>query len=231
MPGERREAQPDGGQALLERVRRGADRRGGAVKPLAFACHPAAQPVPLAAQPPSAPPPQQPVTEADPDAPQPKFIWGLLILKFAAGEVFSNFSQWTYSKLTGKPNESKTTTASAIDYLRGKGDTTGGARRRAQPLADPVPGFKERRLIALDRPSTPIVISQGAPNYQGVHISIAGADRRRNITDLRPVKPASRPASASRLRSIVHFGATWCIENINPKGERARSTSGRGATR
>jgi hypothetical protein len=190
------------------------------VKPLAFALAALLlAPLPLAAQQQSAPPPQQPVTEADPDAPQPKFIWGILLIKFAAGEVFSNFTQWTWGKISGKPSENKTMTAQAVDYLRGKSDTTGGAYV-TRNLADPMPGFKETPPITMDRPSTPIVISQGAPNYQGVHISIVGADRAGNITDLRPVNAGFKTGERFKLRAVSTFGGHMIIENINPKGER-----------
>ena len=88
--------------------------------------------LPLAPAPgyPQAPAPQpgaeKPAAAGETPEVQPKFIWGVLILKFVAGEVFSNFAQWTYGKITGKPVEGTTMLASAVDYLRGKGDTTGG---------------------------------------------------------------------------------------------------------
>jgi len=150
---------------------------------------------------------------------EPKFIWGVLLLKFGAGEVFSNFAQWTWSKISGKPSENKTMTAQAIDFLRGKGDTTGGAFI-ARNVADPTPGFRETPPITLERPSTPITITEGAPNYQGVHISIVGADRAGNITDLRPVKAGFKTGERFKLRAVSTFGGYLTIENINPKGER-----------
>jgi len=58
-----------------------------------------------------------------------------------------------WGKISGKPNENKTMTAQAVDYLRGKSDTTGGAYV-ARNLADPVPGFKETHLSAQPAPST-----------------------------------------------------------------------------
>jgi hypothetical protein len=150
---------------------------------------------------------------------EPKFIWGLLILKFAAGEVFSNFAQWTWSKIGGKPSENKTMTAQAVDFLRGKSDTTGGAYV-TRNLADPTPGFRESPPISLERPSTPITVTQGAPNYQGVHISIVGADRAGNITDLRSVKAGFKTGERFKVRAIATFGGYLVIENINPRGER-----------
>jgi len=161
----------------------------------------------------------QPAPQPEGAEVEPKFIWGVLLLKFGAGEVFSNFAQWTWSKISGKPSENKTMTAQAIDFLRGKGDTTGGAFI-ARNVADPTPGFRETPPITLERPSTPITITEGAPNYQGVHISIVGADRAGNITDLRPVKAGFKTGERFKLRAVSTFGGYLTIENINPKGER-----------
>jgi len=161
----------------------------------------------------------QPASQPEAVDVEPKFIWGVLILKFAASEVFSNFAQWTWSKISGKPNENKTMTAQAVDYLRGKSDTTGGAYV-VRNLADPTPGFKESPPISLERPATPIAVSQGAPNYQGVHISIVGADRAGNITDLRSVKAGFKTGERFKMRAIATFGGYLTIENINPRGER-----------
>jgi hypothetical protein len=190
------------------------------MRPLAFVLAASLlAPLPAAAQP-AAQPGEKPAAQADdPEGPQPKFIWGLLLLKFAGGEVFSNFAQWTWSKITGKPSDGKTMTASAIDYLRGKSDTTGGAYV-VRNLADPTPGFRETPPITLERPSTPIIISEGAPNYQGVHISIVGADRAGNITDLRSVQAGFKTGERFKVRAIATFGGYLTIDNINPKGER-----------
>lgn len=172
--------------------------------------------------------PQTPAEAESPDV-QPKFIWGVLILKFVAGEVFSSFSQWTYTKITGKPVEGGSMLASAVDYLRGKSDTTGGAYI-TRGITDGPAGLKDTPQVAIERPSTPITVSDGSPNYQGVHIAIVGTDDKGQITELRSVKAGFRTGERFKLRAISTFGGQLVIENINPKGERRQIYPGeRGA--
>jgi len=160
-----------------------------------------------------------PAAEGEATDVQPKFIWGVLILKFIAGEVLSTFAQWTYTKITGKPVEGGSILATAVGYLRGKSDTSGGAYI-ARGITDGPAGLKETPQIAIERPSTPITVEGGSPNYQGVHIAIVGTDRKGEITELRSVKAGFRTGERFKLRAISTFGGHLVIENINPKGER-----------
>ena len=160
-----------------------------------------------------------PTTEGDAINVEPKFIWGVLIIKFIAGEVLSTFAQWSYTKITGKPVENRSMLASAVDYLRGKSDTSGGAYIQ-RGIADGPAGLKETPQITIERPSTPITVEAGTPNYQGVHIAIVGTDRKGEITELRSVKAGFRTGERFKLRAISTFGGQLVIENINPKGER-----------
>jgi hypothetical protein len=119
--------------------------------------------------------------------------------------------------------------ASAVDYLRGKSDTTGGAYI-ARNISDGPAELKETPQVAIERPSTPITVSDGSPNYQGVHIAIVGTDRNGQITELRSVKAGFRTGERFKLRAISTFGGQLVIENINPKGERRQIYPGeRGA--
>ena len=87
-----------------------------------------------------------------------------------------------------------------------------------------------RTTIRIERPSTPIAVSDGSPNYQGVHIAIVGTDDKGQITELRSVKAGFRTGERFKLRAISTFGGQLMIENINPKGERRQIYPGeRGA--
>jgi hypothetical protein len=174
---------------------------------------------PAYAQAPAQPGAEKPPAEGEAPDVQPKFIWGVLIIKYIAGEVLSTFAQWSYSKITGKPVENRTMLASAVDYLRGKSDTSGGAYIQ-RGVADGPAGLKETPQIAIERPSTPITVEGGSPNYQGVHIAIVGIDGKGEITELRSVKAGFRTGERFKLRAISTFGGQLVIENINPKGER-----------
>ncbi len=124
-------------------------------------------------------------------------------------EVFAKFSQWANSKTTGKP-QSK---SMAVDSLRSKGDTSGGAFI-ARSMSDGPVGNKE----------------SPATDYQGAHIAIVGADKEGNITDVRSAKSGFRTGERFKVRTVSTFGAHLVIENINAKGERKQIYPPEGTT-
>jgi hypothetical protein len=159
---------------------------------------------------------------------QPKFIWGIVI-KYVAGEVFSMFSSWMVAQMNqryGLSISSASYSATAMDvgklaleHFRRTKDTTGGAVIGANPTAAPV-GLKEGQVTTLAAPSVPLKLTDGAANYEGIHLAIVGADRAGNITELRPVKAGFRTGERFKLRAMSTFGGLLVIENINPRGER-----------
>jgi hypothetical protein len=160
---------------------------------------------------------------------EPKFIWGVIILKYVAGEVFSTFSQWLVARMNEKYGLSISTASNsamatdmaklAIEHFRRKPDTTGGATIGANPTLAPV-GLKEGSQITFARPATPIQLTDGASNYEGIHLAIVGAERDGTLTELRAVKAGFHTGERFKLRAISTFGGLLVIENINPRGER-----------
>ena len=140
-------------------------------------------------------------------------------------EVFAKFSQWANSKTTGKP-QSK---SMAVDSLRSKGDTSGGAFI-ARSMSDGPVGNKESLAISAEKPSTVITLEEGSPDYQGAHIAIVGADKEGNITDVRSAKSGFRTGERFKVRTVSTFGAHLVIENINAKGERKQIYPPEGTT-
>jgi hypothetical protein len=188
------------------------------------------------AQAPAAPAPRaQPQGEQQTpaaEAPQvePKFLWGVVV-RFIAGEVFSAFSQWLATRITDGvkttlgPDSDRVAGGAVtvanifLDAIRQKYDLTGGAAIARNPSAEAV-SLKDAAANLVADPSTPIRIEGGAPNYQGAHIAIVGADRSGTITGLRAVKDGFRTGERFKVRVVSTFGGLLVIDNINPKGER-----------
>lgn len=166
-------------------------------------------------------------SEEAPDV-EPKIIWGILI-KYVAGEVFAMFSQWMVARMNEKYglNISSASNSAiaidvarlAVDHFRRSRDTTGGAVIRANPTLVPV-GLKEAQQTTSAPPGTPLKLTDGAANYEGIHLAIVGAERNGTLTELRPVKAGFRTGERFKLRAMSTFGGLLVIENINPRGER-----------
>src|SRR5437762_9866559 len=79
---------------------------------------------------------------------EPKFIWGIIIVKYLAGQALSMFSQWMVAQMNQKygtniSGASYSATAAdvaklAIAHYRGTKDTTGGALIERNPSLVPV---------------------------------------------------------------------------------------------
>jgi hypothetical protein len=156
---------------------------------------------------------------------QPRLIWGVIIVKYLAGEVFSTFSKWVSNKIVPGNETAKAESgvppvafaSLAVEHLRGRQDTTGGAYI-ARGIGDT--GSRDAPPVAFERPAAPMRFDQGAPNYQGVHVAIVGADRSGTITELRPIRGGFRTGERFKLRVVSTFGGRLVIDNINPRGER-----------
>ena len=170
-------------------------------------------------------------TQKAEDAPEvePKFIWGVIIVKYVAGQALSMFSQWMVAQMNQKYGtniSSASYSATAMDLARlaiaryqQTSDTTGGALIERNPTLVPV-ALKNPAQVALANPTTPLTVSDGSENYQGVHIAIVGATRDGTLTELRPVNAGFRTGERFKLRAVSTFGGLLVIENINPRGER-----------
>lgn len=170
-------------------------------------------------------------SQSDEKAPEvePKFIWGVIIVKYVAGQALSMFSQWMVAQMNQKYGtniSSASYSATAMDlaklaiaHYRQTGDTTGGALIERNPTLVPV-ALKNPAQVAVGNPSTPLTGSEGNENYQGVHIAIVGATRDGTLTELRPVKAGFRTGERFKVRAVSTFGGLLVIENINPRGER-----------
>jgi hypothetical protein len=170
-------------------------------------------------------------TQKDEPAPdvEPKFIWGVIIVKYVAGQALSMFSQWMVAKMNEKygtniSSASYSATAGdlarlAIAHYRQSKDTTGGAMIAANPMLAPV-GLKEAQVTTSAAPTAPLKLTDGTANYEGIHIAIVGADRDGTIRELRSVKAGFRTGERFKLRAMATFGGLLVIENINPRGER-----------
>ena len=160
---------------------------------------------------------------------EPKFIWGVIIVKYVAGQALSMFSQWMVAQMNQKygtniSSASYSATAAdlaklAIAHYQQSRDTTGGALIERNPSLVPV-ALKNPAQVAVANPTTPLTGSQGSENYQGVHIAIVGASADGTLTELRPVKAGFRTGERFKLRAVSTFGGLLVIENINPRGER-----------
>src|SRR5438445_4299043 len=157
---------------------------------------------------------------------EPKFIWGIIIVKYLAGQALSMFSQWMVAQMNQKygtniSGASYSATAAdlaklAIAHYRRSKDTTGGALIERNPSLVPV-ALKDPAQVAIAQPTTPLKDSDGALNYQGVHIAIVGADAGGALTELRPVKAGFHTGERFKLRVVSTFGGLLVIENINPR--------------
>lgn len=184
------------------------------------------------AQAPAASPQAAPQNSADEAVDvEPKFIWGILI-KFIAGQAFSAFTGWVANKITGHVTTALDTHSDAlvgagvslaslaIQKLRAKSDTSGGAFVARNPTSDEV-SSKGAAPNTLGPPATPLAVGgDGSPNFQGMNVAIVGVGADGNIDSFRAVKEGFRTGQRFKLHVLATFGGPLVIENINPRGER-----------
>jgi hypothetical protein len=166
---------------------------------------------------------------------EPKFIWGILI-KFIAGQAFSAFASWTARKLVTNALEAHgdklisggtmvagagiSLAAVAIQKLRGKKDTSGGAFIARNPTSVEI-SSKGAAPNTVGTPTTPLAVSgDGSPNFQGVNIAVVGIGADGEVESFRAVKEGFRTGEKFKLHVLATFGGPLVIENINPRGER-----------
>jgi len=184
------------------------------------------------AQAPAASPQAAPQNSADEAVDvEPKFIWGILI-KFIAGQAFSAFTGWVANKIAGHVTTALDTHSDAlvgagvslaslaIQKLRAKSDTSGGAFVARNPTSDEV-SSKDVAPNTLGPPATPLAVGgDGSPNFQGMNVAIVGVGADGNIDSFRAVKEGFRTGQRFKLHVLATFGGPLVIENINPRGER-----------
>ena len=184
------------------------------------------------AQTPAAAPPAAPQNGAEEviDV-EPKFIWGIVI-KFIAGQVFSAFTSWVAGRITGHVTTALDTHADklvgqgvslaslAIQKLRAKSDTSGGAFVARNPTSEDV-SSKGAAPNTVGNPSTPLAVGgDGSPNFQGMNVAIVGVGADGNIDSFRAVNEGFRTGQRFKLHVLSTFGGPLVIENINPRGIR-----------
>jgi hypothetical protein len=145
------------------------------------------------------------------EAPQPKFIWGILI-KFAASKAFDMFSEWAVKNMFEGM-------APSLIFTRGEALTPAGAAELAplQKSATPlVPNLTDKA------PTAPVLADSGRENYQGVLISLLVLQPDEQTLKVRPVSEGFKSGEKFRLRLGATFDGELSVDNINPAGKRDR---------
>ncbi|WP_435627050.1 DUF4384 domain-containing protein [Candidatus Ferrigenium straubiae] len=158
-----------------------------------------------------APPGKDTTESSGAEAPQPKFIWGIL-LKFAASKAFEIFFQWTAEKMfQGK--------AQPLMLPRDAAVTAPGA-------ATLVPAPKGIVFIAsrvTDKaPGSPLTVDGGRENYQGAHLALLVLQPDGQTLAVRPVSAGFVSGEKFRIRIGATFEGELTLDNIDPQGERKR---------
>lgn len=153
--------------------------------------------------------------DAAQEAPQPKFVWGLL-LNWALKYAMSAFTDWLVTKLTTdlKPLpvlerllfNSKQATIVPLASVSPLGAKSAGALENA----------------VLGAPTKPLTVEDGKENYQAVHVAIVSFDRTGKVNGLKPVSAGFSTGERFRLKVLPTFDGILVIENITPGGKRVQ---------
>ena len=156
--------------------------------------------------------PSQPPSEEDAQV-QPRFIWGI-VLNFALSKlgsyIWNVFAGWLENRLTG-----------------GLGATT---NHLVSSLATPESGRVRPRSssalaargadVVVGDPQSPLQISGGRENVQGVHMAPLVVQPDDKTASFRPVSAGFVTGERFKLRVVSTFDGELAVENINPRGER-----------
>jgi hypothetical protein len=186
--------------------------------------------------------PAKPANQAKPQVEEKVAIWGIL-LNIVLQSAMSAFQNWLINRLTGgtgQPASSAGTPSfsapNSAAPAEGSGPQTIGdykkeIRRAAISKIDDFVASHMNRLLdslfsaksavpVVAEPSTPLKVQDGAPNYQGMHVAVVGADRSGKLTGFRAVNEGFRTGERFKLRVVATFDGMLTIVNINPNDER-----------
>lgn len=145
------------------------------------------------------------------EAPQPKFIWGILI-KFAATKAFEVFFQWSTKKMfQGMAQPSVMAREAAV--------SAPGAATLAPVQKDVTPVVPN---VTDSAPPAPLVVEDGKENYQGALLSLLVLQPDGQSFAVRPVSAGFKSWEKFRIRIGATFDGEFSLDNINPQGERSR---------
>jgi len=144
------------------------------------------------------------------EAPQPKFVWGILI-KFAATKAFEMFSEWAVKNMFQN-------LASPLMFARGAAVSPPGAG---------VIGFAQKGIditpnITDSAPSAPLLADNGRENYQGAHLALLILQPDGQTYKVRPISEGFKSGEKFRLRLGATFDGELSVDNIDPQGKRGR---------
>lgn len=164
-------------------------------------------------------PPQPP---AEDEQVQPRFVWGIL-LNFALSKlgsyVWNVFAEWLENRLTGGLDA---TTDHVISSL------ANSAFGQIRPRSSSALAARGADIVVGD-PQSPLRISGGRENFQGVHMAMLVVQPDGKTASFRPVSAGFVTGERFKLRVVSTFDGELAVENINPRGERRQIYPPRGA--
>src|SRR5690349_21572121 len=107
---------------------------------------------------------------------QPPFIRGV-VSRFIATEAFTWVARGVKTKIQ----------LSSIAELRRPIDPSGGAVTIANPSGAAV-AAREAPSVSFERPTVPIRVESGVPNYPGEHTAVIGVDGKGEHTEARSIR-------------------------------------------
>lgn len=165
----------------------------------------------------SAQPAQAPAPAPDSEEMQPKIlIWGLL-LNAAFKLASSLLADWLQNKLTVELTPHNlavlllNSLTATIEPLSTAADTDISAKTA---------GAAENAVQG--EPTTPVRITDGMVNYQGVNVALIGFDGDGKPLGFRPLTAGFKSGERIKLRVLPTFDGLLVIDNINPKGQRTQ---------
>ena len=165
---------------------------------------------------------QQQPQPAEDEQVQPRFIWGM-VLNFAlsklASYVWNIFAGWLEKRLTGGLGATTT-------HLVGNLVTPEAGRVRARSTAALTARGAD---VVVGDPQSPLQISGGRENFQGVHMALLVVHPDGKTAAFRPVSAGFVTGERFKLRVVSTFDGELAIENINPRGERRQIYPPQGA--
>jgi hypothetical protein len=158
-------------------------------------------------------PPPPPLQEDNGAAPQPKFVWGLL-LNLALKYAMSVFSEWLLTKLSVDLSP-----MAVLDKLK-----LNSKQVAVVPLASVTPlGTRAAGAVANTAPGEPqtaLSVDNGKENFQAVHVALVVFDRAGKVTGLRPVGDGFVSGERFKLKVLPTFDGLLVVDNITPSGQR-----------
>jgi len=146
------------------------------------------------------------------EAPQPKFIWGILI-KFAATQAFEMFAEWSAKKLFQGMAQPLTVTRGAAVSAPGAAMLAPAEKGGVTPI---IPNVTD------SAPTAPVAVENGKENYQGVLLSLLVLQPDGQTLKVRPVSAGFKSGEKFRIRIGATFGGDLSLDNIDPQGSRSR---------